>query len=158
MNNPALPTSDAALHNLEKQILKESKLEDSAVKHSLKDLASTEKGVKKADKGLDKAGKTLAKREKEELSAVKALNKATHQHNIAVATSNDAQKDLKLKESHDAKLHQELEAKKTQVESAINAQKAHNEAREDKIADMHGGRTEGRKPSEDAGFPESATV
>ncbi len=50
MNNTALPTSDAALHNLEKQILKESKLEDSAVKHSLKDLASTEKGVKKADK------------------------------------------------------------------------------------------------------------
>ncbi len=32
------------------------------------------------------------------------------------------------------------------------------EAREDKIADMHGGRTEGRKPSEDAGFPESATA
>ncbi|SJL01562.1 uncharacterized protein ARMOST_04884 [Armillaria ostoyae] len=150
--------NDPALHNLEKQIQKESKLEDSTVKHSLKDLASTEKGVKKADKGLDKAGKTLAKREKEELSAVKALNKATHQHNIAVAKSNDAQKDLKLKQNHDAKLHQELETKKTQVESAINAQKTHNEAREAKIADMHGGGTEGRKPSEDAGFRQSATA
>ncbi|KAK0490608.1 hypothetical protein IW261DRAFT_25217 [Armillaria novae-zelandiae] len=158
MNNPALPTSDAALHNLEKQIQNESKMEDSAVKHSLKDLASTEKRVKKADKGLDKAGKTLAKREKEELSAVKALNKATHQHNIAVAKSNDAQKDLKLKQNHDAKLHQELDTKKTQVEGAINAQKTHNEAREAKIADMHGGGTEGRKPSEDAGFPQSATA
>ncbi|KAK0453206.1 hypothetical protein EV421DRAFT_1730319 [Armillaria borealis] len=156
--------NDPALHNLEKQIQKESKLEDSTVKHSLKDLASTEKGVKKADKGLDKAGKTLAKREKEELSAVKALNKATHQHNIAVAKSNDAQKDLKactyLKQNYDAKLHQELETKKTQMFYSLERSllTVTQEAREAKIADMHGGGTEGRKPSEDAGFRQSATA
>ncbi|KAK0206091.1 hypothetical protein DFS33DRAFT_1312248 [Desarmillaria ectypa] len=154
----ALPTSDAALHKLEKQIQKESKLEDSTVKHSLKDLASAEKGVKKADKGLDKAGKTLAKREKEELSAVKALNKATHEHNISAAKSEDAQKDLKMKQNHDAKLHQELETKKAQVEGAINAQKTHNEAREARIAEMQAVGTGSPKPSEDGGVFQSATA
>ncbi|KAK0467875.1 uncharacterized protein EV420DRAFT_1635142 [Desarmillaria tabescens] len=148
MEHSSLPTSDAALHKLEKQIQKEGKLEDSSVKHSLKDLASAEKGVKKADKGLDKTGKILAKREKEELSAVKALNKATHEHNIAVAKSSDAQKNLKLQQSHDTKLHQDLETKKAQVESAINAQKTHNEVREAKIAEIQAVGTGGRKPSE----------
>ncbi|KAG7445930.1 uncharacterized protein BT62DRAFT_1006112 [Guyanagaster necrorhizus] len=90
MNKSYLPASDAALRKLDKQIQKEAKLKDSTVKHSVKDLASTENRVKKVDKGLGKARKTLAKREKEELSAVKALNKATHQHNMAIAKAADA--------------------------------------------------------------------
>lgn len=47
---PQLPTSSSALKHMEKQLLKEGKTEANQVKHSLKDVASTEKAAAKAQK------------------------------------------------------------------------------------------------------------
>ncbi|KAF8911883.1 hypothetical protein CPB85DRAFT_637526 [Mucidula mucida] len=129
--------SPSPLEKVEKKLVKEGKKEDSNVMDELKDLNFVEKEVEKAHKALQKAQRMLAKRQKEENKAVETLNKATAAHDVSAIKLHDAETDLKLKQDREAKLHQDLAAKRTEVDGVVSLQKAHNEAREARLSQIH---------------------
>ncbi|KAJ7367907.1 hypothetical protein DFH08DRAFT_1070704, partial [Mycena albidolilacea] len=130
---PQLPTSSSALKHMEKQLLKEGKTEANQVKHSLKDVASTEKAAAKAQKSVSKAEKQNEKLSKKEATTAKALNKAEHRHDSIITELTNSDREVKLTHQQDAKLQTELETKKLQAEKLVNSQKIHDEAREAKL-------------------------
>ncbi|KAK0498375.1 hypothetical protein EDD18DRAFT_86559 [Armillaria luteobubalina] len=75
MNNSTLPTSDAALRNLEKQIQKESKMEDSAVKHSLKTWRVQKRESRKRTRALTKLGKASQNAKKKSSQLLRHLTR-----------------------------------------------------------------------------------
>ncbi|KAF9468792.1 hypothetical protein BDZ94DRAFT_1143210, partial [Collybia nuda] len=114
------------LKKLEKEIVKEGKTEEDRVKHAMKELSSTEKAQTKTHKAVHKAEATLERAHKKELEATKAVNKATHSHDIAVTNLHGAEQDIELRKREDVKLQRDLDAKKAQVQAAIKEQHAHN--------------------------------
>ncbi|KAJ7162596.1 hypothetical protein C8R43DRAFT_302972 [Mycena crocata] len=132
----ALPSSPSELKQLEKQIFKEAKTEANQVKHTLKDVASTEKAAAKAQKSANKADKQNEKLGKQESTAAKAVNKATHHHESVIADLTSSDRDVKLKHQQDLKLHADLEAKKRHAEQLLHTQKAHDDAREEKLREV----------------------
>ncbi|KAG6861267.1 hypothetical protein C0995_002075 [Termitomyces sp. Mi166 len=128
--------SPKVVKKLEKELAKEEKIEASRVKDLLDDLAKTEKAHAKAVKAVHKAGSALAKAEKKEVKAVEAANKATHEHDIAVANRRNAEQDEQLKKRQDAKLVQDIEEKKVKAEVALRDQETHNKTREAKLAEL----------------------
>ncbi|KAF8211529.1 hypothetical protein K438DRAFT_1958623 [Mycena galopus ATCC 62051] len=131
-----LPTSSSALKHMEKQLLKEGKIEADQVKHSLKDVASTEKDAAKAQKLVNKAEKYNEKLSKQEAKAANALNKAEHQHDSAVTELTNSDREVKLKHQQDTKLQAELEAKKAHAEKLVNSQKVHDDARQARLNEV----------------------
>ncbi|KAL0949835.1 hypothetical protein HGRIS_009870 [Hohenbuehelia grisea] len=136
MSNPTAAghTSPEVLKRMEKDLTKAGKVEENSVKHAMKDLAATEKSKTKAAKSADKAEHLLAKNQTKELKAAKAVNKATHSHDVALGNLQQVERNLKIKQQNDAKLAQELEMKKVRVEAAIKSQEVHNQEREEKLA------------------------
>ncbi|KAF5383541.1 hypothetical protein D9615_003744 [Tricholomella constricta] len=132
------PPSPQVLKKMEKEIAKEGKSEESRVKHILDELSSTEKSHRKAEKAVHSAESTLHKAEKKELSATKAANKATHDHDIAVTKRHSAEQDAQMKKQQELKLQKEIQAKKDAADAAIKAQNLHQQAREGKLAELHG--------------------
>ncbi|KAJ7283421.1 hypothetical protein C8J57DRAFT_1709831 [Mycena rebaudengoi] len=132
----SLPTSPDALKRLEKQITKEANAEAAQVKHVLKDVQHTEKSAEKAQKSVNKAEKQNEKLSKKEAAAVKAVNKATHTHDNLLNDLTSSDRDVKLKQQQDIKLHAELEAKKARADELLKAQKNHDDAREAKLRDV----------------------
>ncbi|KIY71799.1 hypothetical protein CYLTODRAFT_486914 [Cylindrobasidium torrendii FP15055 ss-10] len=122
------------LVTMEKKILKEGKVDDTTVRHELADLARLEKESQKARKDLEKAQALLAKREKEEHQATTNLNNATHAHEVSVVKLSDAQKDLKIKQEWEEKMHADLTVKRAAVDNVVNEQKERNEERESKLS------------------------
>ncbi|KAJ7688347.1 hypothetical protein B0H17DRAFT_1332079 [Mycena rosella] len=131
-----LPSSPSELKHLEKQILKEAKVEASQVKHTFKDVDATEKAAAKAQKSANKAEKQTEKLGKQEAAAAKALNKATHHHDSVLTDLSSSERDLKLKHQQDVKLQSDLEAKKAQAEALLHTQKVHDGAREEKLREV----------------------
>uniref|UniRef100_A0A0W0FKZ1 Uncharacterized protein n=1 Tax=Moniliophthora roreri TaxID=221103 RepID=A0A0W0FKZ1_MONRR len=131
-----LPTSPSALKKLEKQIVQEGKTEDASVKHALKDLAHVEKSAAKAEKAVDKMSHSVHKAIKKEDASVKALNKATHQHDVAVGKVSAAERDLQAEKQHSVRLQEEVDEKKARVEALIASQTQHKEAREARLAEI----------------------
>ncbi|KAJ7755680.1 hypothetical protein DFH07DRAFT_959315 [Mycena maculata] len=125
-----------ALKHLEKQIIKEAKVEASQVKHTLKDVDATEKAAVKAQKSVNKAEKQNHKLSKQEAAAAAALNKAAHHHDAVTTDLASSERDVKLKHQQDTKLHAELEAKKAHAEELLHTQKAHDDAREAKLQEV----------------------
>lgn len=129
---------NSSIKHMEKEISKESKAEEGAVKQILKDLSRLEKDMRKAQKSARNADSTLSKREQYEHRTTKTMNNAIHEHDLAVAKLGAAEKDAKLKHKHHAKLMKELDAKKAMVENAMKAQVEHDQERETKLAQMRG--------------------
>jgi CII-binding regulator of phage lambda lysogenization HflD len=110
----SVPASPASIKKLEKQLNKEAKREDSEVKHALKEVQSSEKSKAKAQKVLAplnlsvsriaqfpskaamKAEQMIEKLAKIETATLKALNKATHQHEVVVVDLRSAEKDAEV--------------------------------------------------------------
>ncbi|KAK7061383.1 hypothetical protein R3P38DRAFT_3489304 [Favolaschia claudopus] len=132
-----LPASPSALKHMEKQIIKEGKMEANQVQHSVKDVASAEKASTKAQKSIVKAEKRNDKLNKQEASAAKALNKAEHKHDQVITELTDSDRDLKLRHQTDARLQAELATKKANADKLADAQKMHDTAREDKLREIH---------------------
>lgn len=153
-----LNTDPSSIKKLEKQLHKESKAENSQVKHAMKDLHSLEKEEKKALKALDKAQHNLLKAERSEISTADVMNKARHNHDIAVANVSTAVKDLEIKKQHEAKVKEELEAQKVQVEGMVNAQHVHNQERESKISQIHAARAGDTPPHSAAPSTDNGSV
>jgi len=131
-----LPASSSALKQMEKQLVKEGKTEANQVKHSLKDVASTEKAAAKAQKSVNKSEKQHDKLSKQEVSAAKALNKAEHRHDSVITELTNSDREVKLKHQQDVKLQAELEAKKAQAEKLVNSHKVHDDVREAKLREV----------------------
>ncbi|KAG5641796.1 hypothetical protein DXG03_004182 [Asterophora parasitica] len=125
--NPA-PThpSPKIIKKMEKEIAKEGKAEESRVKHTLNDLSSAEKAHTKAEKAVTNAENALQRAEKNELDATNAISKATYDHDISVTNLHSAQQDSQVKKKQEAKLHQDVQAKKDAADAAIKAQNVHN--------------------------------
>nr|GAT46170.1 predicted protein [Mycena chlorophos] len=131
-----LPNSPAQLKHLEKTLRKESKDEDKQVQHVLKDVAHTEKSASKATKALNKAEKQNEKLGKNEMHTAEAMNKATSKHNRAVNELESSDRDVKLKQQQDVKLHADLEKKKAHADQLVEGQKAHEAARDAKLSEI----------------------
>ncbi|KAJ7067873.1 hypothetical protein C8F01DRAFT_1364314 [Mycena amicta] len=140
MTNPSAPTtlpaSQSELKHLKKNLRQESKDEAKQVKHVLKDVAHTEKSASKAQKALNKAEKQNEKLGRNEAGLADALNKATHKHNRVLTELETSDRDLKLKQQQDVKLHTELEKKKMRAEQLLEGQKVHESARDGKLNDL----------------------
>ncbi|KAJ7229070.1 hypothetical protein GGX14DRAFT_616628 [Mycena pura] len=115
MSAPSVPSSPAAIKKLEKQLKKEAKREDVDLKHALKDLQAAEKLKAKAHKSASKAEETIEKITKIETATLKALNKATHEHDAAVVELRNAERDADLRRQEDERLAADLEAKKARA-------------------------------------------
>ncbi|KAF9452010.1 hypothetical protein P691DRAFT_756757 [Macrolepiota fuliginosa MF-IS2] len=127
-----------SLRRMEKEIKKEAKAEEDAVKRELKNLSRMEKEARKAQKSACDADTTLSRRERYEHKTAKVMNSAIHEHDIATTKLQAAERDVKLAHDHRAKLIKELEVRKGAVESAIQKQAEHDRTREKKIAEMQG--------------------
>ncbi|KAG6856439.1 hypothetical protein H0H87_004404 [Tephrocybe sp. NHM501043] len=121
---------------MEKALVSEGKHEESDVRHLLNDLAKTEKEHAKAQKSVHKADDALAKAQKKELKATKAAHKASHEHDITVANLHRAEQEEEMRKRTEAKLLQEVQAKKAQADVALKDQEMHNKTREAKLAEM----------------------
>ncbi|KAJ7283423.1 hypothetical protein C8J57DRAFT_1292517 [Mycena rebaudengoi] len=135
----SVPASPASIKKLEKQLNKEAKREDSEVKHALKEVQSSEKSKAKAQKAAIKAEQMIEKLAKIETATLKALNKATHQHEVVVVDLRSAEKDAEIKRAEDEKLTAELEAKKAHAAGVLQAQVAHQEEREAQLRELREG-------------------
>jgi phage-related minor tail protein len=132
------PTHDeSALKKIEKGIIKEGKTEDATVSHALKDLSKLEKASSKATKAVDKSQHALDKSHRREHSATKALNKAAHKHDLAVADIANAEKDLEARKAEAQRLELELAKRKEDVNGVLDNQRKHNSIRESKLAEVH---------------------
>ncbi|KAK7015517.1 hypothetical protein VNI00_019097 [Paramarasmius palmivorus] len=137
MSTP-LPTSPSALKKLEKQITQEAKSEDSTLKHAMKDLAHVEKSAAKAEKAVDKSTHALHKAVKED-AADKALNKATHHHDIAVGNC------IRCREGHRRCLQQQVDARKAEVDTALLVSQPANKVREARLAEIEQAKESGNQ-------------
>ncbi|KAJ7781635.1 hypothetical protein B0H16DRAFT_1710826 [Mycena metata] len=136
MNTLSVPSSPAAIKKLEKQFAKEANRESKEVKRALKDVQSTEKDKAKAQKAAAKADQTIEKITKAETATLKALNKATHQHDAVVVDLRSAERDAEVKRQENERVTAELEAKKKHAAEILNAQLAHAEERQTQINDL----------------------
>ncbi|KAF5388101.1 hypothetical protein D9615_000035 [Tricholomella constricta] len=139
MSSPTQSASSQAVKKLEKEIAQEGKTEHAHVHDVKKDLSAMEKAQLKAHKVAQKAESAISKMSKKETAATAAMHKATHDHDIAASHLHDAEKEAELKRQQDIKLQHELDAKKGNVEAAIKEQEMHDQAREAKLAELHGG-------------------
>ncbi|KAG5638569.1 hypothetical protein H0H81_011915 [Sphagnurus paluster] len=152
-NQPSqLPLSPKIVKQMEKEIAKEEKADESRVKHILDELSSVEKSRAKAEKAVQKAEGVVNKAEKKELAAGKAANTAVHKQEIAVSDKNNAVKDAELKKQHELNLQREIDAKKEAADAAIKNQQIHQQARESKLAELRGESILG-PPTTDASAP-----
>ncbi|KZS97704.1 hypothetical protein SISNIDRAFT_481603 [Sistotremastrum niveocremeum HHB9708] len=103
---------------IEKIWLKETKAEETAIAHALKDLQAAEKAHTKSAKQADKAIHTHDKTVKKEHKTAKALNSASQKHDNAVADERKALKNIEIKRQHQSKLEQDIAAKKMALEQA----------------------------------------
>ncbi|KAJ7122802.1 hypothetical protein C8R44DRAFT_155006 [Mycena epipterygia] len=136
MSTLAAPSSPAAIKKLEKQLAKQAKREDAEVKHALKDVQSTEKYKAKAQKAAFKAEQTIEKIAKAETATLKALNKATHQHDAVLVDLRSAERDAEMKRQEDEKLTADLEAKKAHAAEILQTQLVHAEERKTQLRDL----------------------
>ncbi|KAJ7477112.1 hypothetical protein B0H11DRAFT_2281314 [Mycena galericulata] len=139
MSAPRVPSSPAAIKKLEKQFAKQAKREDAEVMQALKEVQSTEKHKTKAQKAASKADQVIEKISKVETATLKALNKATHQHDAVVVDLRNAERDAEMKRQEDAKLTAELEAKKAHAAEVLQTQLAHAEERKSTLHELREG-------------------
>ncbi|PFH52861.1 hypothetical protein AMATHDRAFT_56412 [Amanita thiersii Skay4041] len=122
-------SSSSPMNQREKEIAKEEKDDDKAVKHVLKELSHAEKSRAKARKSEAKAENALRKACDQETSALKALNKAAHNHEIAIANLHGAESTAKLKERESLTAQREFETLKSKVDTALHEQQEHKVCR-----------------------------
>ncbi|KAJ6567254.1 hypothetical protein DFH09DRAFT_1471222 [Mycena vulgaris] len=139
MSTLSVPSSPAAIKKLEKQLAKQAKRESAEVKHALKDVQSIEKSKAKAQKAAAKADQAIEKITKAETATLKALNKATHQHDAVVVDLRSAERDAELKRQTDERLTAELAAKKAHAAEVLQTQLAHEEERKTQLRELREG-------------------
>ncbi|TFK39029.1 hypothetical protein BDQ12DRAFT_722875 [Crucibulum laeve] len=128
------------VRRMEKEIVREGRVEEKNLKHAIKDLSHLEKSETKAAKIADKAEHTLHKSEKKEQSTLNALNKATNKHDVAAANLHSAEQEAQVRQKQHEKLQADLERKKAVVDNAIKSHEAHVKEREAKLGSLHGDR------------------
>ncbi|KAJ7499304.1 hypothetical protein FB451DRAFT_1428754 [Mycena latifolia] len=126
MSTLNVPSSPAAIKKLEKHFAKEAKREDKEVKQALKDASV-------------KAEQTVEKIAKAETSTLKALNKATHQHDAVLVDLRGAEREAEMMRLEDERLTAELDAKKARAAEVLQAQLAHAEERKTQIRELREG-------------------
>ncbi|KAJ7578652.1 hypothetical protein C8J56DRAFT_766228, partial [Mycena floridula] len=120
-----------------KALGKEAKLEEKHVKNLQKDLSKSEKEARTASKNLEKAQANLTKLTKAQVDAADALNKAQHNHEIAITNVGTAEKDLEIKSLADANIKSEVDKKKAAVDEEQQKLHTHNQEREHKLSLLH---------------------
>ncbi|KAJ7162597.1 hypothetical protein C8R43DRAFT_303041 [Mycena crocata] len=135
----SIPSTPSSVKKLEKQLTKEAKREDKEVKHTLKDIQSLEKQKTKTQKASIKAEQTIEKLAKVESATLRALNKATHQHDAVLVDLRSAERDAELKRVEDEKITAELAAKKEHAAEILKSQLAHAEERKTQIRELREG-------------------
>ncbi|KAJ1311132.1 hypothetical protein OPQ81_009633 [Rhizoctonia solani] len=74
---------------------------------------------------------------RKEHDAAKALNKAQHAHDSRVADEQSALKTIEIKKQHQARLEQDVEAKKAALEQMQKRKETNDVLRDQKIAQLH---------------------
>nr|GAT46171.1 predicted protein [Mycena chlorophos] len=136
MPSSSTPNSPAAIKKLEKQLNKEAKRESTEIKEALKAVQTMEKLKAKAQKASNKAEETIEKVTKLETATLKALNKATHQHDAALTDLRAAERDAELKRQEDKRISTDLDAKKAFLAESLHAQAANTEKRATQIREL----------------------
>ncbi|KIJ19878.1 hypothetical protein PAXINDRAFT_107381 [Paxillus involutus ATCC 200175] len=150
-----LPTDPKAVRKMEKDIAKESKIDDKGYKNVLKELSSIEKSEAKASKAATKAEKNLKKMENRDYDTIKTLQKATHSHDQAVTDLHSAQSDLQAscEESQQAqRLRQDVDELRKRADQLSKEKQAHDQERSSKLAKLHA-----QPPPTDQGVGASTT-
>ncbi|KAI0676968.1 hypothetical protein C8Q78DRAFT_1000386 [Trametes maxima] len=114
------------IRQVEKMVAKEARDDQKALDHTIKDLSTAEKAHNKSIKAADKAAHALDKAVEKEHKAAKALNRAAHNHDAAVTSEQSAEKTVQIKKQHEARLEQDLEQKRRQMDE-IQQRKSHND-------------------------------
>ncbi|KAG6833601.1 hypothetical protein H0H87_004228 [Tephrocybe sp. NHM501043] len=128
--------SPKAVKEVKKGIMVEDKDEELRVQQAIKDISLTTKSQQKAHKAALKADSTVSKLGKKESAAVAAVKKATYEHELAVTNLHKAESEAELKRREDAKLLQELNDKKKNLDLQMEEQKAHKRVRETKLQNL----------------------
>ncbi|KAH7344691.1 hypothetical protein B0J17DRAFT_712343 [Rhizoctonia solani] len=122
---------------IEKMLEREAKNDAAALKHAVRDLEAAGKAEVKAEKMIDKAIHAHDKTVRKEHDAAKALNKAEHVHGARVADEQNAAKTIELKKQHQARLEQDVEAKKAALDQLQRRKETNDALRDQKIAQLH---------------------
>ncbi|KIK99691.1 hypothetical protein PAXRUDRAFT_822460 [Paxillus rubicundulus Ve08.2h10] len=131
------PTDPKAITKMEKDIAKESKIDDTGYKNALKELSSIEKSEAKASKAATKAEKNLKKMENRDYDTIKTLQKATHSHDQAVTDLHSAQSDLQVKRQQAQRLRQDIDELRKHADQLSKEKQAHDQERSSKLAMLH---------------------
>ncbi|KAF9057503.1 hypothetical protein BJ165DRAFT_1537736 [Panaeolus papilionaceus] len=125
------------VRNVERQIIREAKNEETAIKHALKDLTKTEKEEGKAYKHALKAKSTVEKSAKQEQTTLKKVNKAQHSHDVAASNLHRAQNDYQMYSQHHEQLVDEVNSKKQEVETCMRINDERTRERNKKLNALH---------------------
>ncbi|KIY45923.1 hypothetical protein FISHEDRAFT_76158 [Fistulina hepatica ATCC 64428] len=159
MNLPVAPGAGPKdLKKLEKQLAKEEKKEGKSVKNAISELHALEKASAKSKEAVGKASHNVDKVGQKEMETQRALDKATHNHDIATTNVRGAEKELKAMQDKEKKVGVDLQAKKQQVDQLIADQKAHNSMRESKFTEVQHAKDDLAQPRTSVDPPAYPTV
>ncbi|CAE6511340.1 unnamed protein product [Rhizoctonia solani] len=122
---------------IEKMLEREAKNDAAALKHAVRDLEAAGRAEAKSEKMVDKAIHAHEKTVRKEHDAAKALNKAQHVHDARVSDEQSATKTIEIKKQHQARLEQDVEAKRTALEQMQKRKETNDALRDQKIAQLH---------------------
>ncbi|CAE6539460.1 hypothetical protein RSOLAG22IIIB_01464 [Rhizoctonia solani] len=122
---------------IEKMLEREAKNDAAALKHAVRDLEAADKAETKAEKMVDRAIHAHEKTVRKEHDSAKALNKAQHAHDARVADEQSALKTIELKKQHQARLEQDVEAKRVALEEMQKRKETNDALRDQKIVQLH---------------------
>ncbi|KAI0698619.1 hypothetical protein BC835DRAFT_1334061 [Cytidiella melzeri] len=135
-NNDSM-SADPTIREVEKRIASETKTDQKNLDHSIRDLKHAEKAHQNAIKGADKAQHNVDKAVNTEHKRAAALNKAEHQHEAAIASQQNAEKDLDLKRQHQQRLEQDLQQRRATVDETAHRKDVNDQQREMKLSNIH---------------------
>ncbi|KAI0356534.1 hypothetical protein OH77DRAFT_1423467 [Trametes cingulata] len=125
------------VRQVEKMIAKEARDDQKNLDHTIKDLSSAEKAHNKSIKAVDKASHALDKAVEKEHKAAKAVNRAIHNHDSTVAGEQAAEKKVQITKQHEARLEQDLEQKRRQLDELQHRKAQNDHVRESKLSQIH---------------------
>ncbi|KAI0796487.1 hypothetical protein C8Q75DRAFT_741281 [Abortiporus biennis] len=130
-------SKDPQIRQIEQMIANEARSDQKNLEHAIKDVKAGESTHNKSVKAAQKAEHNLDKAVKNEHDAAKVLNKANHDHEAAIANQQSAERDLALKQQHETRLVQDVEKKRSNMDSIQHRKESNDQQRELKLSEIH---------------------
>ncbi|KAL1940831.1 hypothetical protein VTO73DRAFT_7872 [Trametes versicolor] len=130
-------SEDPEIRQVEKSIAQEAREDQKNLDRNIKALSGAEKSHNKSIRATAKAQQAVDKAVETEYEATKALNRAAHDRDAAIANEATAEKSVKIKQEHEARLEQDLEKRRVHLDEQQQRKAQNDQSRESRLSHVH---------------------